>query len=50
MRTKSVKLTKKPLAEQLIILEFAKAYGVSVHEAQNPNNKIYSSFKLTYIR
>ncbi|HIP11349.1 MAG TPA: Fic family protein [Arcobacter sp.] len=34
----------KPLAEQLIILGFAKAYDVIIREATNPNNIIDSSF------
>ena len=34
----------KPLAEQLVILGFAKAYDVIVREATNPNNIIDNSF------
>ena len=34
----------KPLAEQLVILGFAKAYDVIIREATNPNNIIDSSF------
>jgi len=34
----------KPLAEQLVILGFAKAYDVVIREATNPNNIIDSSF------
>jgi len=34
----------KPLAEQLVILGFAKAYDVIIREATNPNNIINSSF------
>jgi len=34
----------KPLAEQLVILGFAKAYDVIIREATNPHNIIDSSF------
>ena len=34
----------KPIAEQLVILGFAKAYDVIIREATNPNNIINSSF------
>jgi Fic family protein len=35
---------EKPLAEQLVILGFAKAYDVIIREATNPHNIIDSSF------
>ena len=34
----------KPIAEQLVILGFAKAYDVIIREAMNPHNIIDSSF------
>jgi Fic family protein len=34
----------KPIAEQLVILGFAKAYDVIIREATNPHNIINSSF------